>query len=265
MGGMIDHGDRGASCAQSFASDWGGRGGTSEEGEGSFSDEGPGSRTCGPRPWKSRRAGDRCRIEGGCTLSHTTGVKYQPFNRTPDSSGGIKSIIDPMCEQCDFRPGGILSSGMARIGITGFAEAGGTVGTPKFKSMLRPFAAASMLPQGRPAGEHSAQHESIRRLGRWAGSHLFLCYRLNVCIDCQCGSSATLCVLSRKPFHAIVCFRLVAELVRSTRPQGGRSVIRCSTSVQVTLSTSPWPLSQECCRMRCSSMGAMISMMSTRS
>ena len=39
MGGMIDHGDRGASCAQSFASDWGGGGGIGEgnERQGSFS------------------------------------------------------------------------------------------------------------------------------------------------------------------------------------------------------------------------------------
>ena len=106
----------------------------------------------------------------------------QPFNRTPDSSGGIVSIIDPNREQCDFRLGGILSSGMARIGITGFAEAGGTVGTPKFKSMLRPFAAARMLPQGRLAGEHVL---STSLSGMWSDGLVAICfcYRLRLCID----------------------------------------------------------------------------------
>ena len=45
-------------------------------------------------------------IDGGCTLSHETVVKYQPFNRTPDSSGGIKSISDVNQNTCEFRPGG---------------------------------------------------------------------------------------------------------------------------------------------------------------
>ena len=52
--------------------------------------------------------------------------------KKPDSTGGIVSILDRNQNQCDQRPGGILSSGMARIGITGVVEAGGTVGTPNF-------------------------------------------------------------------------------------------------------------------------------------
>ena len=44
-------------------------------------------------------------VEGGCTLSRETVAKrYQ--QRTPDSSGGIKSLVDQYPDQCDFRPGG---------------------------------------------------------------------------------------------------------------------------------------------------------------
>ena len=91
-------------------------------------------------------------IDGGCTLSHITEWKIN--KRTPDSNGGIVSILEGNQNQCDQRPGGILSSGMARIGIDGVAETGGTVGTPNFESVSRPLAVAGMLPQGRLAGEH---------------------------------------------------------------------------------------------------------------
>ena len=127
--------------------------------------------------------GDGCikshQSTSGCTLSH----------RTPDSSGGTKPNSCTKRDPCESRPGGILRSGMARIGITGFAEAGGSVGTPKFKSILRPLAAASMLPQGRLAGEHVLSTSLSGTSVGWAGSHLFLCYRLNSCIDCHHGSS----------------------------------------------------------------------------
>ena len=86
-------------------------------------------------------------IDGGGTLSRETVAMNFYQQRTPDSSGGIKSSIDRSPNQCDFRLGGILSSGKARIGINGVAGSGGTAGTPNFKSMLRPFAAASVLPQ----------------------------------------------------------------------------------------------------------------------
>ena len=103
-------------------------------------------------------------------------MKTQPFDRTPDRSGGIKSTIDVKCDQFYFRLGGILSSGMARIGITGFAEAGGTVGTPKFKSILRPLAAASMLPQSCVAHEHVLSTSlSGARAGRLVA--ICFCYR----------------------------------------------------------------------------------------
>ena len=129
----------------------------------------------------------------------------QPFNRTPDSSGGIVSIIDPNREQCDFRPGGILSSGMARIGITGFAEAGGTVGTPKFKSILRPLAAASMLPQSRVAREHVLSTSlSGARADRLVAICFYVIERMFVltaivaqvrhCVSCRKNSSMQLCV-----------------------------------------------------------------------
>ena len=100
-------------------------------------------------------------------------MKTQPFDRTPDRSGGIKSIIDVKCDQFYFRLGGILSSGMARIGITGFAEAGGTVGTPNFKSVSRPFAGAGMLPQGRLAGEHV---HSTNLIGMWSFRLVAICF-----------------------------------------------------------------------------------------
>ena len=97
---------------------------------------------------------------GGCTLSHS--IAWKINKKKPDRMGGIVYVLDRNPNQCDCRPGGgILSSGMARIGIDGVAETGGTVGTPNFKSVSRPFAAAGMLPQGRLAGEHCAQHESI--------------------------------------------------------------------------------------------------------
>ena len=130
------------------------------------------------------------RSHGGCTLSHETVVmkSNQQINRNQDSSGGNASSLDRYPNQCDFRPGGILRSGKARIGINGVAGSGGTAGTPNFKSMPRPLAAAGMLPQGRLAGEQCALHAPIWHSVGWAGSHLFLCYRMNVCIDCQCGS-----------------------------------------------------------------------------
>ena len=100
---------------------------------------------------------------------------------------------------------------MARIGITGFAEAGGTVGTPKFKSILRPLAAASMLPQGRLAGEHVL---STSLSGARADGLVAICFYV---IGLMCGMTAimaqgvTLRVLSGKPFHPIVCFRLSSK------------------------------------------------------
>ena len=128
---------------------------------------------------------------GGCTLSRETVAMKSYQQRTPDSSGGIKSSTDRYPNQCDCRPGGVLSSGMARIGNTGFAEAGGTVGTPNFKSVSRPLAVAGMLPQGRLAGERGAQHEPIWHSAEWVGSHLFLCYRLVFRVDRNhCGSSS---------------------------------------------------------------------------
>ena len=137
-----------------------------------------------------------------------TDVKYQ--QRTPDSTGGTRSIIDVKCDQCDFRLGGILSSGMARIGITGFAEAGGTVGTPKFKSILRPFAAASMLPQSRVAHEHV---QSTSLSGARAGRLVAICFYVieRMFVLTAIVAQATLRVYRRKPFHAIVCFRLSSK------------------------------------------------------
>ena len=151
--------------------------------------------------WITPTGGDGCNnmhvSTSGCTLSH----------RTPDSSGG-KSNIDVKCDQFYFRLGGILSSGMARIGITGFAEAGGTVGTPKFKSILRPLAAASMLPQGRLAGEHVLSTSLSGTSVGWAGSHLFLCYRINSCIDCHRGSRIDTSCPNKKTLSSVCVFPL---------------------------------------------------------
>ena len=72
-----------------------------------------------------------------------------------------------------FGPGGILSSGMARIGIDGVAGAFGKAGTPKFKSMSRLFAAAGMLPQGRLAGEHVL---STNHFGMWSNWLVAICF-----------------------------------------------------------------------------------------
>ena len=43
---------------------------------------------------------------GGCTLSRETVAMKSYQQRTPDSSGGIKSSIDRYPNQCDYRPGG---------------------------------------------------------------------------------------------------------------------------------------------------------------
>ena len=91
---------------------------------------------------------------GGCTLSRETVAMKSYQQRTPDSSGGIKSSTDRYPNQCDCRPGGVLSSGMARIGANGRAGTSGEAGPQIFESMPRPLAAAGMLPQGRLAGEH---------------------------------------------------------------------------------------------------------------
>ena len=129
------------------------------------------------------------RARGGCTLSHS--IAWKINKKKPDSTGGIMRKLDRNQTQCDFRPGGLLSSGMARIGNTGFAEAGGTVGTPNFKSVSRPLAVAGMLPQGRLAGERGAQHEPIWHSAERVGSHLFLCYRIVFRFDRNhCGSSS---------------------------------------------------------------------------
>ena len=98
-------------------------------------------------------------MRGGCTLSHS--IAWMINKKKPDSTGGIVSILDRNQNQFECRPGGMLNSGMARIGIEGVAETGGTVGTPIFKSVSRPFAAAGMLPQGCLAGERGAQHDPI--------------------------------------------------------------------------------------------------------
>ena len=46
-------------------------------------------------------------IDGGCTLSHGNRTETVTINkRTPDRSGGIKSIVDRIPNQCDCRPGG---------------------------------------------------------------------------------------------------------------------------------------------------------------
>ena len=123
-------------------------------------------------------------IDGGCTLSHETVVmkSNQLSNRTPDSSGGIKSIVDRSPNQCDCRPGGVLRS-VCWIGTNGVAGTSGEAGTPNFKSVSRPLAGAGMLPQGRLAGEHGALHEPVRHVVEWVGSHLFLCYRIRLCVD----------------------------------------------------------------------------------
>ena len=94
-------------------------------------------------------------IDGGCTLSRETVAMKSYQQRTPDSSGGIKSSTDRYPNQCDCRPGGVLSSGMARIGAKGRAGTSGEAGPPIFESIPRPLAAAGMLPQGRLAGEHA--------------------------------------------------------------------------------------------------------------
>ena len=45
-------------------------------------------------------------IDGGCTLSRETVAMNQPNDRTPDSSGGIVSIIDRSQNHCEIGPGG---------------------------------------------------------------------------------------------------------------------------------------------------------------
>ena len=108
-------------------------------------------------------------------------------------------------DQCDCRPGGLLSSGMARIGNTGFAEAGGTVGTPNFKSMSRLFAGAGMLPQGRLAGEHV---QSTNLIGMWSFRLVAICFYV---IGLYFESTETIMAQVRSINH--IGFRMVAERI----------------------------------------------------
>ena len=108
---------------------------------------------------------------GGCTLSHS--IAWMINKKKPDRTGGIVYVLDRNQNQFESRPGGMLRSGMARIGIEGVAETGGTVGTPIFESVSRPFAAAGMLPQGCLAGEHV---HSTNLFGMWPNGLVAICF-----------------------------------------------------------------------------------------
>ena len=145
-------------------------------------------------------------IDGGCTLSRETVAmkSNQQNDRTPDSSGGIKSNLDRCPDQCDCRPGGVLSSGMARIGAKGRAGTSGEAGPPNFESILRPFAAASMLPQSCVAHEHVLSTSlSGARAGRLVA--ICFCYRLRSCM--------TETILAQDRYPRRSCVRMVAERI----------------------------------------------------